>query len=149
MIRCYYFIQNKIVVFNGYSNKPSTKDCSHLRRSGGTICVKDPFTSSMALQIKKEEFNYNKQNKKRFNVLLSQRLVQTGCEIHQEETLSKTLYWLRKIHICMGFSSLMQITSGIAYSSDLKLDGRVRRKINCETSLQCEPFLEVLSLPAF
>ena len=40
-----------IVVFDGYSDKPSTKDCAHMRRSGGTIGVTVHFTSSMALHF--------------------------------------------------------------------------------------------------
>ena len=54
-----------------------------MRRSGGTIGVPVHFTSSMALQSKKEEFLSNKHNQQRFIALLSQRLEQAGCEIHQ------------------------------------------------------------------
>ena len=71
-----------IIVFHGYSDKPSTKDSAHMRRSGGTIGVLVHFTSSMALQIKKEEFLSNKHKKQRFTALLSQRLEQAGCKIH-------------------------------------------------------------------
>ena len=72
-----------IVVFAGYSDKPSTKDRAHIRRLGGTIGVAVHVTSSMALQTKKKEFLSNKHNKQRLIVLLSQRLEQTGCKIHQ------------------------------------------------------------------
>ena len=72
-----------IVVFDGYSDKPSIKDCAHMRRSCGIIGVTVHFTSSMALQTKKEEFLSNKHNKQRFIALFSQRLEQAGCEIHQ------------------------------------------------------------------
>ena len=72
-----------IVVFDRYSDTPSTKDCAHMRRSGGTIGATVQFTPSMALQTKKEEFLSNKQNKQRFIALLSKRLEQAGCEIHQ------------------------------------------------------------------
>ena len=72
-----------IVVFDGYSDKPCTRVCAHMRRSGGTIGVIVHFTSSMALQTKKEEFLSNKHNKQRFIALLSQRLEQAGCEMHQ------------------------------------------------------------------
>ena len=51
-----------------------------MRRSGGAIGVTVHFTSSMALQTRKEEFLSNKH---RFITLLSQRLEQAGCEIHQ------------------------------------------------------------------
>ena len=64
-------------------DNPSTKNCAHMRRSGGTIGVTVHFISSMALQSKKKEFLSNKHNKQRFIDLLSQRLEQAGCEIHQ------------------------------------------------------------------
>ena len=72
-----------IVVFDGYSDNPITKDCAHIRRSGGTIGVTVHFISSMALQTKKEEFLSNKHNKQRFIAFLYQRQEQAGCEIHQ------------------------------------------------------------------
>ena len=66
------------VVFDGYSDNPSTKDCARMRRSGGTIGVTVRFISSMALQAKKEEFLSNKHNKQKFIALLSQRLEEAG-----------------------------------------------------------------------
>ena len=72
-----------IVVLDGYSDNPSTKDCAHIRRSGGTIGVTVHFISSMALQTKKEEFLSNKHNKQRFIAVLYHRPEQAGCEIHQ------------------------------------------------------------------
>ena len=72
-----------IVVFDGYSDNPSTKDCAHMMRSGGTIGVIVHFISSMVLQAKKEEFLSNKHNKQRFIAVLSQRLEQPVCEVHQ------------------------------------------------------------------
>ena len=55
-----------IVVFDGYSDNPSTKDCAYIRISGGTIGVTVHFISRMALQTKREEFLSNKHNKQRF-----------------------------------------------------------------------------------
>ena len=72
-----------IVVFDEYSDNPSTKDCAHIRRSGGTIGVTVHCISSMTLQTKKEEFLSNKHNKQRSIAFLSQGLEQAGCEIHQ------------------------------------------------------------------
>ena len=37
-------------MFDGYSEKTSTKDCAHMRRSDSTIGVTVHFASSMALQ---------------------------------------------------------------------------------------------------
>ena len=67
------------LLFDAYSDNPSTKDCAHIRRSGGTIVVTVHFISSMALQTKKEEFLSNRHN----IAFLSQRLEKAGCEIHQ------------------------------------------------------------------
>ena len=66
-------------MFDGYSDNPSTNDCVHIRRSGGTIGVTVHFISSMSPQTKKEEFLSNKLN----IAFLSQRLEQARCEIHQ------------------------------------------------------------------
>ena len=144
-------------MFHGYSNNPSTKDCAHISRSGGTIGVTVHFISSMALQTKKEEFLSNNHNKQRFIAFLSQRLEQQGARSTKQEEkqtsslckqqqLSKKLFWLGTIQICVCSSSIMQRTSGVTSSSNLKLDGRVKREIDAGTSLQCDPFLEVLSL---
>ncbi len=54
-----------------------------MRRSGGTNGVTVYFTSSMALQTTNEEFLLNKQNKQRCISLLSAKLEQAGCVIHQ------------------------------------------------------------------
>ena len=80
-----------MVVFDWYSDKPMTKECAHMRRSGGTIGVTVHFISNMALQIKKEEFLSNKHNKERCIALLSQRLNQAGCEIHQARGVADVL----------------------------------------------------------
>ena len=74
-------------MFDGYNDNPSTKDCAHIRRSGVTIGVTVHFNSSIALQAKKEEFLSNKHNKQRFIALLSQRLEEAGCDIHQADVL--------------------------------------------------------------
>ena len=55
-----------------------------MSRSRGKIGVTVQFTSSMIdFTLKKKKFLSNEQNKQRFIILLSQRLEQSGCEIHQ------------------------------------------------------------------
>ena len=81
-----------IIVFDGYSDKPSTKDCAHMRKSGGTIGVTVHFTSSMPLQTKKEEFLSNKPNKQRFNALFLRGWNKQGARSsRQEETPTSSL----------------------------------------------------------
>ena len=117
-----------------------------------------PHTYSK-LSLWKEEYPSNKHNKQRFIALLSQRLEQAGARsTRQEET--PTPHCANGINISIYAKNVLVRDDidllvlliyhaknvSITSSSDQKLDGRVRREIDAGTSLQCEPFLEVLSL---
>ena len=68
------------VVFDGYEEGPSTKDCEHPRRSG----VSGPsvnFDSDMVLNLKKDVFLSNTANKQRLIKLLREKLQLSGCNI--------------------------------------------------------------------
>ena len=69
-----------VVVFDGYEAGPSTKDSTYQRRTG---CEgrKVMFNLSMKLQLKKDDFLSNKENKQRFLGLLGEHLAMRGCEI--------------------------------------------------------------------
>ena len=69
-----------VVVFDGYEAGPSTKDSTHQRRTG---CEgrKVTFSLSMKLQLKKDDFLSNKENKQRFLGLLGEHLAMRDCEI--------------------------------------------------------------------
>ena len=69
-----------VVVFDGYGAGPSTKDSMHQRRTG---CEgrKVTFNLSMKLQLKKDDFLSNKENKQRFLGLLGEHRAMRGCEI--------------------------------------------------------------------
>ena len=69
-----------VVVFDGYEAGPSTKDSTHERRTG---CEgrKVTFNLSMKLQLEKDDFLSNKENKQRFLGLLGEHLAMGGCEI--------------------------------------------------------------------
>ena len=70
-----------VVVFDGYSDAPSTIDSVHLRRRAGKVGAVVHFSTNMNLQTKKEEFLSNKENKQRFIAMLSKRLQQSGCRV--------------------------------------------------------------------
>lgn len=74
-----------VVVFDGYSDAPSTKDCAHASRTGGCVGVAVHCSSQLTLQIKKEEFLSNKENKQHFIDMLAQKLEETGCEVHHAD----------------------------------------------------------------
>ncbi len=65
---------NAIVVFDGYSQGPSTKDTTHLRRAKGFIGPRVSFVESMPLKSKKEHFLANSENKQQFIDLLKQKM---------------------------------------------------------------------------
>ena len=70
--------QNVIVVFDGYSAGPSTKDCTHLRRTHGLSSAKVIFTGHTLCKSKKEEFLANVENKQSFIYMHSQHLEEKG-----------------------------------------------------------------------
>lgn len=69
------------VVFDGYLDGPSTKDVAHDRRLKGKCGRKVSFQGSMSLQMKKEEFLANVENKARFLKLLGEKLEGCGCDV--------------------------------------------------------------------
>ena len=131
-----------------------------MRRSGGTIGVTVHFTSSMALQTKKEDFLSNKHNKQRFIALLSQRLEQAGCGIHQgrgdaDVLIAQTALTsaAKQDTVLVGddtymFVLLIYHAKNVRHNVFFRPETRraSQMEIYAGTSLQCEPLLEVLSL---
>ena len=62
------------IVFDGYDDDPTTKDPTHLRRTGDCVGVTVHFASGMMIKSKKDEFLNNKANKQRFVHYLSDNL---------------------------------------------------------------------------
>ena len=77
--------ENAVIVFNGYSDKPSTKDITHQRRSRGKQYATIHFTSEMKVKGKKEDFLSNLRNKKRFIDMLIFHLTENGITVVQAE----------------------------------------------------------------
>lgn len=69
------------VVFDGYSEGASTKDCTHARRTSRCMGASVNFTSNMPLQMKKEDFLSNKENKQRFVNMLGDCLEDDGIKV--------------------------------------------------------------------
>jgi len=69
------------VVFDGYSDGPSTKDATHQRRNKGKSGRKVTFRGDMKVSIKKEEFLTNAENKERFIHLLGDGLERVQCMV--------------------------------------------------------------------
>ena len=67
------------VVFDGYPDKPSTKDITHMRRTRGVTSPKVTFNENMLCKTKKEVLLSNTDNKRSFLNLLSTKLCENGC----------------------------------------------------------------------
>ena len=77
------YVNNKhpYIVYDGNSSGPSTKDCVHLKRTGGSC---GPFISmdpNTIHNIKKDIFLTNLENKQNFMKLLGGTLYDSGCHI--------------------------------------------------------------------
>ena len=64
------------IVFDGYNDDPTTKDATHLRRTGYCVGVTAHFASGMMIKSKKDEFLNNKAKCRRSNRADSCRVCQ-------------------------------------------------------------------------
>ncbi len=69
------------IVFDGYSDDPTTKDATHLRRTGYCVGVTVHFASGMMIKSKKDAFLNNKATKQRFIHYLSDNLERSRCRV--------------------------------------------------------------------
>ncbi|XP_045211013.2 uncharacterized protein LOC123562441 [Mercenaria mercenaria] len=72
-----------VVVFDGYSNSPSTKDLTHLRRQKGAVGTKVLFARATPCKTNKEVFLRNTDNTKNFIALLSETFANHGIPVKQ------------------------------------------------------------------
>ncbi|PIK60313.1 hypothetical protein BSL78_02744 [Apostichopus japonicus] len=86
------------IVFDGYSDDPTIKDATHLRRTADCAGVKVHFTGGMVLQSKKEEFLNNKVNKQRFICFVSDKLERAGCSVDHAKDDADVLIARQLLH---------------------------------------------------
>ena len=69
------------IVFDGYSNGPTTKDVTHERRVKGVIGTRVLFNGWTTFKSKKELFLSNQENKQDLINLLGSHLLNKGCKV--------------------------------------------------------------------
>lgn len=74
----------RTIVFDGYKS-PSTKDITHLRRSGGGVGAEVNFNDQTMVSCKKEHFLANTNNKNKFIIMLGEYLKRDGCTVVHAE----------------------------------------------------------------
>jgi len=79
------------IVFDGYTDGPSTKDATHIRRTGGRSGPNVHFTGQTVLSLKKDDFLSNKVNKQRLINFLCGKLEMAGCSTFQAKGDADTL----------------------------------------------------------
>ena len=87
-------------MFYGYVSGSSTKDNVHLRRSKGTSSPTVLFTEDMLLQMMKEDFLRNADNKQRMINLNSDKLGLSGVNVLHAKGDADYLIVLTSIEIC-------------------------------------------------
>ena len=85
-------LDSTAVIFDGYPDRPSTKDYAHLKCSKGVTGPKVHFTEDMACNSKKQLFLSKKSNEQNFINLLEINLQASGCTvIHAEEDADRLI----------------------------------------------------------
>ena len=82
--RCVDYVQKRyqnVVVFDGYTCQPRTKDMAYLKRSKGLNATEVLFDSQTPFKSNKDVFLTNARNKQRFINLLGQNLENSGCDV--------------------------------------------------------------------
>jgi len=123
-----------VVVFDGYGEEPSTKDCAHMRRTGGKIGAAVHFIPNMTLQTKKEEFLSNQDNNQKFIAILAQRLEQSGCEVHQAKADADLLI----VQTAIASAANQEIVVVGNYTDLLVLLVHHAKNVNFRVFLKCE-----------
>ena len=77
--------QESIVVFDGYPDRPTLKDTTHLRRSKGYKTTDVVFTETTPCKMKKELFLANDRNKQKFISLLASKMQSEGIKVLQAD----------------------------------------------------------------
>ena len=72
-----------LVVSDGYSSDPSTKDETHQQRTGTDMGVDVDFTSDMILKMKKRPFLANPRNKQKLINIMSSQMEEEGIQVKQ------------------------------------------------------------------
>ncbi len=70
---------NAVIVFNGYSDTPTTKDATHTRRCGRSVGPVVQCMPNFTVQLKIYRFLANSTNKQRFIDRLNYYLERAGC----------------------------------------------------------------------
>ena len=85
------------IVFDGYNDDPTTKDATHLRRTGYCVGVTVHFASGMMITSQKDEFLNNKANKQRSIHYLSDNLERAGCSVDHAKDYADVLIVLTAV----------------------------------------------------
>lgn len=74
-----------MIVFDGFSDNPSTKDIAHMRRSKGITATEVVFSEDIPCRSNKDVFLTNPKNKQRFISLLGGKLKNANIKVLNAE----------------------------------------------------------------
>ena len=89
-----------VIVHNGYDGDPTTKDATHLRRTGYCIGVAVHFARGMMIKSKKDEFLNSKANSQQSTHYLSGNVGRAGCILdHHANDHADDLISIQVLHL--------------------------------------------------
>jgi hypothetical protein len=81
-----------IIVFDGYTQGPSTKDITHIRRCKGVYSPEVKFTAQMPCKLKKDVLPGNTKNKQMLIELLGAKFTENNCTVrHAQEDADRLI----------------------------------------------------------
>ncbi|XP_073243634.1 uncharacterized protein [Porites lutea] len=102
------------IVFDGYDNGPTTKDCTHQRRGHGCgLAVL--FDPDMLVTLKKDEFLSNQVNKQKFINLLSENLEHAGYSTRHAKGDADVM--IATGNVCLQAENLPPTSSAASFHS--------------------------------
>ncbi|XP_073253317.1 uncharacterized protein [Porites lutea] len=102
------------IVFDGYDNGPTTKDCTHQRRGHGCgLAVL--FYPDMLVTLKKDEFLSNQVNKQKFINLLSENLEHAGYSTRHAKGDADVM--IATGNVCLQAENLPPTSSAASFHS--------------------------------
>ena len=89
-----------VIVYNGYNGDPTTKDATHLRRTGYCVGVTVHFALGMMIKSKKDGFLNSKANSQQCTHYLSVNVDRAGCILdHHANDHADDLISIQVLHL--------------------------------------------------
>ncbi|CAG2240639.1 unnamed protein product [Mytilus edulis] len=123
-----------VIVFDGYTSGPSTKDHVHMRRTKGVEGAKIIFKTTTPFRSKKENFLTNNENKQNFINMLSDALVKNDFQTEHADADADVL--IAKTDLIRAIENSVRTKFGIFKKLSCCWDQKLANYFRSYTQLQ-------------